>query len=119
MIQQAISQVLTPIFEKKFSENSYGFRPNRSAHQAILKCKEYMDEGYRWAVDIDLEKYFDTVNHDKLIGLIYKEIKDIRVIGLIRKYLNAGVMEKGLTSPTLEGVPQGGNLRVSQGEVMQ
>ena len=69
-----------------------------------------MDEGYRWAVDIDLEKYFDTVNHDKLIGLIYKEIKDIRVIGLIRKYLNAGVMEKGLTSPTLEGVPQGGNL---------
>ena len=105
MIQQAISQVLTPIFEKKFSENSYGFRPNRSAHQAILKCKEYMDEGYRWAVDIDLEKYFDTVNHDKLIGLIYKEIKYIRVIGLIRKYLNAGVMEKGFTSPTLEGVP--------------
>ena len=80
VIQQAISQVLTPVFEKKFSENSYGFRPNRNAHQAILKCKEYMDEGYRWAVDIDLEKYFDTVNHDKLIGLIYKEIKDIRVI---------------------------------------
>ena len=110
VIQQAISQILTPIFEKKFSESSYGFRSNRSAHQAILKCKEYMDEGYRWAVDIDLEKYFDTVNHDKLIGLIYKEIKDIRVIGLIRKYLNAGVMEKGLTRPTLEGVPQGGNL---------
>ena len=110
MIQQAISQVLTPIFEKKFSENSYGFRPNRNAHQAILKCKEYMDQGYRWAVDIDLEKYFDTVNHDKLIGLIYREIKDIRVIGLIRKYLNAGVMEKGLVSATVEGVPQGGNL---------
>lgn len=110
VIQQAISQVLIPIFEKKFSENSYGFRPNRNAHQAILKCKEYMDEGYRWAVDIDLEKYFDTVNHDKLIGLIYKEIKDIRVIGLIRKYLNAGVMEKGLTTVTTEGVPQGGNL---------
>lgn len=110
VIQQAISQVLSPIFENKFSENSYGFRPNRNAHQAILKCKEYMDEGYRWAVDIDLEKYFDTVNHDKLIGLIYKEIKDIRVIGLIRKYLNAGVMEKGLTTVTTEGVPQGGNL---------
>ena len=110
MIQQAISQVLTPIFEKKFSENSYGFRPNRSAHQAILKCKEYMDEGYQWAVDIDLEKYFDTVNHDKLIGLIYKEVKDIRVIGLIRRYLNSGVMEKGLTTVTTEGVPQGGNL---------
>ena len=78
---------------------------DRVIQQAILKCKEYMDEGYRWVVDIDLEKYFDTVNHDKLIGLIYKEIKDIRVIGLIRKYLNAGVMEKGFTSPTLEGVP--------------
>lgn len=110
VIQQAISQVLTPIFERKFSENSYGFRPNRNAQQAILKCKEHMDEGYRWAVDIDLEKYFDTVNHDKLIGLIYKEVKDIRVIGLIRKYLNAGVMEKGLVSATTEGVPQGGNL---------
>lgn len=110
VIQQAISQVLIPIFEKKFSENSYGFRPNRNAHQAILKCKQYMDEGYQWAVDIDLEKYFDTVNHDKLIGLIYREIKDIRVIGLIRKYLNAGVMENGLVSATTEGVPQGGNL---------
>lgn len=110
VIQQAISQVLIPIFEKKFLENSYGFRPNRNAHQAILKCKEYMDEGYRWAVDIDLEKYFDTVNHDKLIGLIYKEIKDIRVIGLIRKYLNAGVMENGIVGATVEGVPQGGNL---------
>lgn len=110
VIQQAVSQVLTPIFEKKFSENSYGFRPNRNAHQAILKCKEYMDEGYKWVVDIDLEKYFDTVNHDKLIGLIYREVKDIRVIGLIRKYLNGGVMEKGLVSATVEGVPQGGNL---------
>jgi len=79
MIQQAIAQVLIPIFEEKFSENSYGFRPNRSAHQAILKCKQSMDNGYKWAVDIDLEKYFDTVNHDKLIGLVYKEVKDIRV----------------------------------------
>jgi len=110
VIQQAIAQVLSPIFEEKFSDNSYGFRPNRSAHQAILKCKEYMDNGYRWAVDIDLEKYFDTVNHDKLIGLIYKEIKDIRVISLIRKYLQAGVMEKGIFSTSERGVPQGGNL---------
>lgn len=86
-IQQAIAQVLIPIFEEKFSENSYGFRPNRSAHQAVLKCKQYMDNGYKWDVDIDLEKYFDTVNHDKLIGLVYKEVKDIRVIPLIRKYL--------------------------------
>lgn len=110
VIQQAIAQVLNPIFEKKFSDNSYGFRPNRSAHQAILKCKEYMDEGYRWAVDIDLEKYFDTVNHDKLIGLVYKEIKDVRVISLIRKYLQAGVMENGVFNTSQKGVPQGGNL---------
>lgn len=110
VIQQAISQVLSPIFEKIFSDNSYGFRPNRSAHQAILKCKEYMDNGYIWAVDIDLEKYFDTVNHDKLIGLIYKEIKDIRVISLIRKYLQAGVMINNILSTTERGVPQGGNL---------
>lgn len=110
VIQQAIAQVLSPIFEKKFSDNSYGFRPNRNAHQAILKCKEYMDKGYKWAVDIDLEKYFDTVNHDKLIGLVYREVKDIRVISLIRKYLQAGVMERGVFNNTQKGVPQGGNL---------
>lgn len=110
VIQQAIAQVLIPIFEEKFSENSYGFRPNRSAHQAILKCKQYMDNGYKWAVDIDLEKYFDTVNHDKLIGLVYKEVKDIRVISLIRKYLQAGVMMNGAVNITEKGVPQGGNL---------
>lgn len=110
VIQQAIAQVLSPIFEETFSDNSYGFRPNRSAHQAILKCKEYMDNGYKWAVDIDLEKYFDTVNHDKLIGLVYKEVKDIRVISLIRKYLQAGVMINGVVNSTEKGVPQGGNL---------
>ena len=110
VIQQAIAQVLGPIFEEKFSDNSYGFRPNRSAHQAILKCKEYMDKGYKWAVDIDLEKYFDTVNHDKLIGLVYKEVKDVRVIALIRKYLQAGVMERGILNTSQKGVPQGGNL---------
>lgn len=110
VIQQAIAQVLSPIFEEKFSDNSYGFRPNRSAHQAILKCKEYMDKGYKWAVDIDLEKYFDTVNHDKLIGLVYKEVKDVRVIALIRKYLQAGVIEKGIFNTSQKGVPQGGNL---------
>lgn len=110
VVQQAISQVLSPIFEKTFSDNNFGFRPNRSANQAIRRCKEYMDKGYRWAVDIDLEKYFDTVNHDKLIGLIFKEVRDIRVISLIRKYLNAGVMINGVTNTTTEGVPQGGNL---------
>ncbi|WLC78627.1 group II intron reverse transcriptase/maturase [Clostridium estertheticum] len=118
VIQQAIAQVLNPIFEEKFSDNSYGFRPNRSAHQAILKCKEYMDKGYKWAVDIDLEKYFDTVNHDKLIGLLYKEVKDVRVIALIRKYLQAGVMERGVFNTSQKGVPQGGNLSPLLSNVM-
>lgn len=110
VIQQSITQVLSPIFEKKFSDFSYGFRPKRGCHDALKKCKEYINAGYKWAIDIDLESYFDTVNHDILIGLIHKEIKDIRVISLIRKYLQAGVMEKGSISKTSEGVPQGGNL---------
>jgi len=118
VIQQAIAQVLNPIFEEKFSDNSYGFRPNRSAHQAIRKCKEYMDKGYKWAVDIDLEKYFDTVNHDKLIGLVYEEVKDVRVIALIRKYLQAGVMERGIFNTSQKGVPQGGNLSPLLSNVM-
>ena len=118
VIQQAIAQVLNLIFEEKFSDNSYGFRPNRSAHQAILKCKKYMDKGYKWAVDIDLEKYFDTVNHDKLIGLVYKEVKDVRVIALIRKYLQAGVMERGIFNTSQKGVPQGGNLSPLLSNVM-
>lgn len=110
VVQQAIAQVLSPIFEKTFSDNSFGFRPNRSAHDALKRCQEYMNEGYTWLVDIDLASYFDTVNHDILIGLIYKEIKDIRVISLIRKYLNAGVMINGVVNATTLGVPQGGNL---------
>ena len=110
VIQQSIAQMLSPIFEEKFSENSFGFRPNRSAHDALKRCQEYMNEGYTWLVDIDLASYFDTVNHDMLIGLIYKEIKDIRVISLIRKYLNAGVMINGVVNATTLGVPQGGNL---------
>ncbi|MBX4270580.1 group II intron reverse transcriptase/maturase [Clostridium estertheticum] len=118
VIQQAIAQILNPIFEEKFSDNSYGFRPNRSAHQAIRRCKEYMDKGYKWAVDIDLEKYFDTVNHDKLIGLVYKEVKDVRVIALIRKYLQAGVMERGIFNTSQKGVPQGGNLSPLLSNVM-
>lgn len=110
VVQQAIAQVLSPIFEKTFSDNSFGFRPGRSAHGAIKRCQEYMNEGYKWLVDIDLASYFDTVNHDKLIGLIYREVKDIRVISLIRKYLNAGVMINGVVNSTDLGVPQGGNL---------
>lgn len=110
VVQQAMAQVLSPIFEEKFSDNSFGFRPGRNAHGALKRCQEYMDEGYKWLVDIDLASYFDTVNHDKLIGLIHKEVKDIRVISLIRKYLNAGAMVNGVVTSTELGVPQGGNL---------
>ena len=110
MIQQAIVQVLQPIYEPLFSENSYGFRPKRSAHQAIKQALKYYNEGYRQVVDLDLAKYFDTVNHEILIGMLRKQIKDERVIRLIRKYLKSGVMINGLISPTTEGTPQGGNL---------
>ena len=110
VIQQAIAQVLSPIYEKKFSENSYGFRPNRNAHQAVKKSKEYIEAGYTWIVDIDLAKYFDTVNHDKLMRLLSKTIKDGRVLSLIRKYLESGVMIKSVVMEVEEGTPQGGNL---------
>lgn len=110
MIQQAIAQVLSPIFEKTFSENSYGFRPKRDAKQAINKAKEYMEQGYKWVVDIDLAKYFDTVNHDKLMALTAREIKDKRVLKLIRLFLQSGVMINGVYVDTEEGCPQGGPL---------
>jgi RNA-directed DNA polymerase len=110
VIQQAIAQVLSPTYEQKFSDSSYGFRPNRSAKQAVLKCKEYIETGYTWAVDIDLAKYFDTVNHDKLMRLLSETIADSRVLSLIRKYLQSGVMINGVVQETEEGCPQGGNL---------
>ncbi|WP_242987415.1 group II intron reverse transcriptase/maturase [Anaerobacterium chartisolvens] len=110
VIQQAIAQALTPIYEREFSEFSYGFRPKRNAHQAIRKCKEYIEAGYTWAVDIDLAKYFDTVNHDKLMRLLSQTIKDSRVLSLIRKYLQSGVMINGVVINTEEGTPQGGNI---------
>lgn len=110
MIQQAIVQVLQPMYEKKFSDSSYGFRPKRSAHMAINKALEYYKEGYTSVVDLDLAKYFDTVNHDILLNMIRKDVKDERVVALIRKYLKSGVMINGLISPTKEGTPQGGNL---------
>lgn len=110
VIQQAIAQVLSPIYERDFSDNSYGFRPGRDAHQAIRKCKEYIDAGYNWTVDIDLAKYFDTVNHDKLMRLLSEKIKDVRVLSLIRKYLQSGVMINGVVIETDEGTPQGGNV---------
>lgn len=110
VIQQAIAQVLSPIYEKEFSDNSYGFRPGRNARQAVRKCKEYIDAGCQWTVDIDLAKYFDTINHDKLMRLLSKRIKDGRVLSLLRKYLQSGVMINGVVIDTEEGTPQGGNI---------
>ena len=110
VIQQAIAQVLTPIFEKQFSDNSYGFRPRRKAHDAMAKCIEKADEGYKYVVDMDLEKYFDTVNQSKLIEILSRTIKDGRVISLIHKFLKAGVVERHTFKETGVGVPQGGPL---------
>ena len=118
VIQQAIAQVLTPIYEEKFSDNSYGFRPNRNAKQAVMKCKGYIDAGYKWAVDIDLAKFFDTVSHDKLMRLLSETIKDGRVLSLIRKYLQSGVMINGIVMESKEGTPQGGNLSPLLSNVM-
>lgn len=110
VIQQAILQVLSPIYEKQFSESSFGFRPKRSAHQALNKCKDYITAGYKYAVDIDLEKFFDTVNQSKLIEILSRTVKDGRVISLIHKYLNAGVVVRNKFEETNLGVPQGGPL---------
>ena len=110
LLQQAIAQVLTPIFERKFSPQSYGFRPGRRAHDAIKQAQEYTQEGYEWVVDIDLEKFFDRVNHDMLMARVAREVKDKRVLKLIRAYLNSGVMVNGVVMDTEEGTPQGGPL---------
>ena len=110
IIQQAMVQVLSPIYEEQFNDNSYGFRPGRSCEQAVIKALEYLNDGYDWIVDIDLEKFFDTVNQDRLITIIRKTIRDGEVVSLIRKYLSAGVMENGVVKPTPKGTPQGGNL---------
>jgi group II intron reverse transcriptase/maturase len=111
MIQQAIAQVLTPILEPIFSEYSFGFRPGRSAHDAVGKAKEYYDMGYEYVVDIDMAKFFDTLNHDMLIRMLREYVYDLTLIRLIRKFLKCGVvMMDGLCSPTVEGAPQGGPL---------
>ena len=110
VIQQAIMQVLSPIYEPQFSDNSYGFRPGRSAHQALQKSKKNITAGYRYAVDIDLEKFFDKVNHSKLIEVLSRTVKDGRVVSLIHKYLNAGVIVNNKYEQTEMGVPQGGPL---------
>lgn len=110
VIQQAIAQVLTPIFEETFHENSYGFRPGKNGQMAVLKSLEHINEGYQWLVDIDLEKFFDTVNHDRLMNLVARQVTDGDVISLIRKYLVSGVMVTGNFEETTIGTPQGGNL---------
>lgn len=110
MVQQALVQVLQPIFEPTFSDSSYGFRPRRSAQQAIRRAKEYYEQGYTQVVDIDLAKYFDTVNHDLLMGMLRRKVKNEAILVLIRRFLKSGVMENGMVKATDEGTPQGGNL---------
>jgi len=110
LIQQAVMQVLQRRWDPTFSPHSYGFRPRRSAHQAVAQAQQYIAQGYGWVIDLDLEKFFDRVNHDKLMGQIAKRVADKRLLKLIRAFLNAGVMENGLVSPSVEGTPQGGPL---------
>src|SRR5215468_3867420 len=109
-IQQAVMQVLQRRWDRTFSDHSYGFRPERSAHQAVAQAQQYITEGHGWCVDLDLEKFFDRVNHDKLMGQIAKRVEDKRLLKLIRAFLNVGVMEDGLVSASVEGTPQGGPL---------
>ena len=111
-IQQAIAQPISDIYENVFSEYSYGFRPGRSCHDAIRQALEYLNAGYEWVVDIDIEQFFDKVNHDKLIQILREQVNDSTTLNLIRKYLKAGVMENGLEKATITGVPQGGPLSV-------
>lgn len=110
VIQQSIAQVLSPLFEKQFSQTSYGFRPKRSTHQALRKCQEFIDEGYIYAIDMDLEKFFDTVNQSKLVEVLSRTIHDGRVMSLIHKYLRAGAIVRSKFEDTEIGVPQGGPL---------
>src|SRR5215475_2613741 len=109
-IQQAVMQVLQRQWDSTFSNHSYGFRPGRSAHQAVAQAQQYIAKGYDWVIDLDLEKFFDRVNHDKLMGQVAKRVEDKRLLKLIRAFLNAGVMENGLVNPSVEGTPQGGPL---------
>ncbi|MCR1889539.1 group II intron reverse transcriptase/maturase, partial [Longibaculum muris] len=110
VIQQAVAQVLTQIYDSQFSDNSFGFRPNRSAHDAMERTLEYLNEGYEWVIDLDIEAYFDTVNHDKLISILREKVNDSITLHLIRKFLQAGIMEKGLIKPNSLGVSQGSPL---------
>jgi RNA-directed DNA polymerase len=110
LIQQAICQILQPLFDADFSESSFGFRPGRSAHMAVEQFQRYCDQGYRWVVDMDLEKFFDQVNHDILMSKVARKVKDKRLLGVIRRYLQAGVLQGGVVTPSGKGTPQGGPL---------
>ena len=118
VFQQAITQALSPIYEEQFSENSFGFRPKRGAHDALKQCQQNVNDGYVYVVDMDLEKFFDTVCQSKLIEVLSRTIKDGRVISLIHKYLNAGVISGGIFEETETGMPQGGPLSPLLGNVM-
>jgi group II intron reverse transcriptase/maturase len=109
-IQQALLQILIPMYDPGFSDHSFGFRPKRNAHQAVRQAKEYIAQGYEWVVDIDLEKCFDRINHDILMGRLARRISDKRILGLLRRYLQAGVMVNGVVQERYEGTPQGGPL---------
>jgi group II intron reverse transcriptase/maturase len=109
-IQQAMHQVLVEVYEATFSEHSYGYRPGRSAHDAVKAAREHIEAGYRWVVDIDLERFFDTVHHDRLMARMKEEVKDKRVLRLVNEYLKAGVMVNGVVTESEEGTPQGGPL---------
>lgn len=111
-IQQAVAEPISDIYEPIFSEYSYGFRPGRSCHDAIKQALEYLNDGYEWVIDIDIEEFFDKMNHDKLIQILREQVNDSSVLNLIRKYLRAGVMEKGIVKATKTGVPQGGPISV-------
>jgi len=118
LIQQALLQRLTPIYEAEFSASSYGFRPGRSAREALKAAQGYIQEGYSWVVDMDLEKFFDRVNHDKLMARVARKVTDPRVLRLIRRYLESGVMLSGVVVSTEEGTPQGGPLSPLLANVM-
>ena len=110
LIQQAMHQALSPLFEETFSDHSYGFRPGRSAHDGVRAAQKHVEEGYQWVVDIDLERFFDTVNHDRLMARMKSVVKDKRILGLVNAYLKAGVMVSGVVIERVEGTPQGGPL---------
>lgn len=110
LLQQALSQALMPHYDPTFSDSSFGYRPGRSAHQALDRAKEHIGSGHRWVVDVDLEKFFDRVNHDVLMSRLARRIKDKRILKLIRRFLQAGIMEDGVISPRVEGTPQGSPL---------